>query len=49
MQENATITATVNAYASMTSSIAFSCNVGEPYQGNARQLATDRWNYTYPS
>jgi hypothetical protein len=26
-----------------------SCAVGAPYQGVMRQLATDRWNYMYPS
>lgn len=26
-----------------------SCAVGAPYQGVTRQMANDRWQWTYPS
>lgn len=40
----------VNSDTSLTSSaLITSCVAGQPYQGDMRQLATDRWNYMYPS
>lgn len=38
-----------SVYETMTLQVTINCNVGAPYQGNIRNLATDRWYSTYPS
>ena len=39
----------VSAYTTLNSSFTSSFAVGASYQGTMRQLASDRWNYMYPS
>lgn len=37
------------AYTGMNLEVTMECNVGAPYQGDIRNLATDRWYAMYPS
>jgi hypothetical protein len=44
-----TIEIEVNAMVEMSATVTIECAAGAPYQGNMRQLATDRWQFMYPS
>lgn len=44
-----TIQVSCDVSESVDAQATISCTVGAPYQGVMRQLATDRWNYMYPS
>jgi hypothetical protein len=39
----------VNAMVLHQATVTIECAAGVPYQGNMRQLATDRWQFMYPS
>ena len=43
------VTVECNVYVGLTLEATIEMNVGAPYQGDIRNLATDRWYSMYPS
>ena len=48
-QYNKTTSVSIASRVQYNSSFASTIVAGQPIQGNMRQLASDRWNYMYPS
>jgi hypothetical protein len=44
-----TVVISQTALVTLNSSITMGTGAGTPIQGGMRQLASDRWNYMYPS
>jgi hypothetical protein len=44
-----TTTIEVAAMEELSATVTIECAAGAPYQGNMRQLSTDRWQFMYPS
>lgn len=43
------VTVQCNVYSASSVEVTIEVNVGAPYQGDIRNLATDRWYSMYPS